>query len=157
VCAFIASSLFAQISFIPLPAVSLYQLSHKPSKQGRRIFHRANVQLKQRHYQVSVNLLEQALALDPGYWGAVNNLGYTYLKLEQQEVAEHTFEQAIQLDPENSIGYVNLSVAALNQQDYCVAENAARTALRLNPQLSEAKALLSLAQVGQGIWTHEGR
>jgi Flp pilus assembly protein TadD len=155
-CALIASPLFAQNSSGPSAVVSLYQLSHKPSRQARRLFDKANEELKRRRYRVSVQLFQQAAELDPNYWNAFNNLGYTYLKLDQKEKAEQVLERATRIDPENSIGYMNLSLAALNQREYGVAENTARTALRLNPALAEAKVLLTLAQVGRGNWTHEG-
>jgi len=148
-CLFSGSLLFAQSNH----SVSFYQLRHKSIKQARRFCDAATVELKKENYQAGIKLLEHALALDPNYWVAQNNLGFAFLHLQQQERALKAFQRAIEIDPMNAVGYTNLSVVALSRNDFPLAEKSASESLRLDPELPEAKAMLGLALVGQGIWT----
>jgi tetratricopeptide (TPR) repeat protein len=146
-CLLVASPGIAQNS------VSLYRLSHKPPKHARRLFDKGSAQLKLHHYQSSAALFREAIAADPEYWDAENNLGYIHLALAQREQAQEAFARATKIDPENPIGYVNLGIAALCNKRYSLAEESARRALRLAPAMCQAKALMGIAEAGEGHWT----
>jgi tetratricopeptide (TPR) repeat protein len=154
---FYAPFLWAQDPLASSSSISLYELSYRPPKQALKLFDKGSSELKLRHYQVALKLLKKALAIDPLYFAAENNLGYTYLQLDQQSAAEQAFKRALEIDPGNAVGHLNLCIAAMNRGNFRLAEKAARLALQLNPQMVEAKAMLGYAEVGQGRWTTEAR
>lgn len=155
VCFIGAFSLWGQSALVSTASVSFYELSHRPDKQARRLFNEGNAHLKRRDYAHSLKLFEEAISLDPNYWAAENNLGYSYLQLAQDGAAERAFRRAIEIDPRNPVAYANVSLVALTRNQFPVAESFARSALRLNPNFNSAKALLALAEVGQGNWSLE--
>lgn len=155
VCLLVCPLLFGQRCDTSHSLVSLYQLEHKPNKQARQLFQKASDELKRADYTAGLKYLNQALAADPDFWAAENDVGYAYLKLSENAKAEEAFERAIDIDPENPSGYTNLGVSALLLKDYKLAEKSALRALRYGEQNDEAKALLGLSQVAEGHYTPE--
>jgi Tfp pilus assembly protein PilF len=160
-CLFFCSLLSAQVASQDVPAspysVSVYQLRHKPVKEARRFCDAATVELKKEHYSAGLELLQQALSIDPDYWVAQNNLGFALLHLHRHVEAQKAFQRAVEIDPHNPLGYANLSVVALGMNNFLLAEKAAAQSMRLNPQMPEARAMLGLALAGQGNWTPQVR
>ena len=113
------------------------------------------LQVKAREYRSGIRFLQRAIAIDPEYWEAENNLGYAYLQLALAREAAQAFERAITIDPSNPIGYANLGISALHSSQFERAEECARKALRYSPDMPQAKALLGMSRAGQGDWSPE--
>lgn len=150
-----APFLFAQEVTPDKYTVTLHELQHMPPKEAQKLFREASATLKQGKFESGLKLLQKALALDPQYWSAENDLGYTYLKLGQIQKASDAFQQAIDIDPANVASYSNLGVSALILGDFKLAETSARRALQIDPTCVQAKGVLGLGEVGQGQWTDE--
>jgi tetratricopeptide (TPR) repeat protein len=154
---FLGNNLVAQHSVFDEHLVSLYELQHKPPANARVLVSKANSMLKHGQYAETVKTMLQALAADPDYWEAANDLGCAYLKLGQQRSAQEAFQRAIDIDPENAIAYTNMGMSALVEGDYKLAKQSALSALRIEPDLLEAMAVQGLSEVGEGHWTAEAR
>ena len=76
--------------------------------------------------------LEKALALDPEYAEAHENLGALYLKLNRRAEAEVHIRRAIELNPSSSFAHSDLGAIQLLAGDLQAAERSARRALQLS-------------------------
>lgn len=160
VCLLICASTFGQTSKIPNNRdylVTLHQLEHKAPTKANNLFTRATELLKKHKFQSGLELLQRAIDIDPSFWEAQNDLGYSYLVLKDNVHAEQAFQRAIDIDPANAIGYMNMSVAALACREYDLAAKSATRALRLNPMLPQARAVIAITSVSEGKWTGEAR
>lgn len=84
-------------------------------------------------YGEAIPLLHQALEIDPEFWGANYNLGYTYYRLGDVDKAQRYLMKAAQIDP-NKAGaffYLGLTQLKLNQLDD--AATAIRRAILIQP------------------------
>lgn len=86
---------------------------------------------------------KRALAADPTYTNALNNLGAVYIQLQEWDKAIATLQKSIELHPEFAASYYNLAGAYERSGMKAEAEAAYREAIRLEPE--DADALASLA------------
>lgn len=86
------------------PAQSLYEAANRAEKDGK--------------YEISAQLYEQAVALNPNYMEAWNALGYDYGKLGQQQKEEAAFRKALALDPAARWAHYNLGNVLMAQKKY---------------------------------------
>jgi len=125
--------------------VSLVTLQHKAPKKAHRELEKAELALKAGEPQESVKHLQAAIAIDPDYLEAYNNLGCRFLQLGRPEEAVKALEKAIELDPKAPFPLANLSAALLVTRDAPGAEAAARRALQVDPSSVRAHYLLGLS------------
>ena len=112
------------------PAKSLYDAADRASKNN--------------NYAVSAQLLEQAVAQDPNYKEAWNNLGYVYGKLGQQAKSEAALRKALALDPSARFAHYNLGNALREQKKFEEAIPEYKKELDLNPKNNNAHLNLSI-------------
>ena len=89
--------------------------------------------LRNRNYELAIELLERAVALEPKHKYAWNNLGRAYLGLQKTDDAVRCFQKAIAVDPYDEFAYNNLGLAYWRQQKYEEAANAFHKQLEINP------------------------
>ncbi len=84
-------------------------------------------------YGEAIRVFSQALEIDPEYWGAKYNLGYTYYRLGEPDKAEGYLVKAVTDDPDKAGGffYLGLTEFKLNRLD--AADTAIRRALQIQP------------------------
>ncbi len=79
-----------------------------------------------------------AVAADPGYAPALNNLGAAYLDLGERELALGHINRALKQAPQLASAYNNRGVAWAMARDYARAEEDWLTAARLDPGLRQS-------------------
>ena len=80
----------------------------------------------------------RALALQPKYFPAAQNLGAIALQLGKYDVAVQRLQYAVQLDPGNADAEFNLALALLGVKNLDGAASACRRAIQLNPNFAQA-------------------
>ncbi len=89
--------------------------------------------LRNRNYELAVELLKRVVALEPKHKYAWNNLGRAYLGMQKTDEAILAFQKAAEIDPYDEFAYNNLGLAYWRQQKYEEAVGAFRKQLEINP------------------------
>jgi tetratricopeptide (TPR) repeat protein len=79
-----------------------------------------------------------ALAMNPNYPDALNNLAAVYHGQHDYKQAERTYKQALKLAPGAAITYCNLGTAYFAEEKYKPGMEAYHKALELNPHIFDA-------------------
>jgi tetratricopeptide (TPR) repeat protein len=79
-----------------------------------------------------------ALAMNPNYPDALNNLAAVYHGQHEYKQAERTYKQALKYAPSSAITYCNLGTAYFAQEKYKPGMEAYHKALTLNPHIFDA-------------------
>ena len=135
--------------------VSVARLEHKVPRKARKEFRRAGKALRKGNEQKCIEHLQKAVAIDPEYVEAHNNLGARYLHIGQAEKALAEFRAALKLDAHAPVPQVNVAAALFTMKNFPDAETAARAALELNPLMTRARYILGLSLMEQHKFTPE--
>ena len=135
--------------------VSVSRLRHQVPAKARIELARSEREFRQGRLQASVEHLKKALAIDPVYMEAHNNLGARYIALGDDERAVDHLQTALRLDPSSAFAQLNLSLALYFLKRGDEAEQYARNAIRLTPELPKAHYLLGLILEAEGKNTLE--
>ena len=108
----------------------------------------------------AVKSYEQALAINPDYTEAHNNLGIAHKELNQLDDAVKSYGQAFAINPDYAEAHYNLGIAhkELNQLDDAV--KSLEKALAINPDFAEAHynfggALEGLGQLDEALASYD--
>jgi Tfp pilus assembly protein PilF len=129
--------------------VSLRRLGHKPPKQAQKEFRKAEESLRRGDAETAIAHLRQAVAIDPQYLEAQNNLGVRYLVAGQLEASRYHLDRALALDDRAPDVHGNLAALALHTGDAVEAERRARRFLSLGGDRQKGSYLLGLALARQ--------
>jgi len=118
-------------------AISAYQRETQQSavlwnKIGVAYHHLFALDQARKYYQL-------ALAKNPSYPDALNNLAAVYHGQHEYGQAERTYKQALKLAPSSAILYCNLGTAYFAQEKYKPVMEAYGKALALNPNIFDPK------------------
>lgn len=137
----------------PSPGIiSLARLRHKVPKAAQKAYRKGTKLFHSGKYLEASKELERAVALDPEYAGAHNNLGVQYAILSRFADAHREFLRAIDLDPALASANLNAARVELLKSDLASAEQHARRAsMLLSGQSDQAQLLLNsiLARSGR--------
>ena len=122
------------------PSVSAQDLS-VPAK-AREEFRKGMEAYAKGEDKVAEELLQEAVALYPGYVRAHNNLGVLYLKAGLKEKAFTEFSKAVEFDPKFAPGYVNQARVFVSDSNFAEAEPALKKAIEADPSALNAMVLL---------------
>jgi Flp pilus assembly protein TadD len=137
---------------LPLPSknppgegvISAARLRHKVPKQAEKALKRA-VKLSDSGKRLeATHEFELAIAYDPDYADAHNNLGVHYILLNRPADARRELLRAIESDPTLGIAFFNLGWMDLQSGDLTAAEQHAQRAVALSDRNSQAQQLLEL-------------
>jgi tetratricopeptide (TPR) repeat protein len=114
-------------------AIEAYERESQPSavlwnKIGVAYHHMFALDEARKYYQ-------KALAINPNYADALNNLAAVYHGQHDYKQAERTYKQALKYAPENAITYCNLGTAYFADEKYKPGMEAYRKAMALNPHV----------------------
>lgn len=123
----------------PGGAVSAARLRHKIPRKALKLF-RAG----------SLDGLEKAVAIDPDYMEAHNNLGCRYLQSGDYPRALQHLERAAELDPSSALTFTNIAVAYVQEQRLQDAEIAVRKALQLGDTSGKAHYVMGIVLLRRG-------
>lgn len=129
--------------------VSLRRLQHKPSRQARKEYDRAQRDLERRDIESAISHLRAATRLDPEFMEAYNNLGSRLLHLNRLNEAVDALERAAALDPAEPRPLVNLAIAQLHLGRHADAERTARAAAALPRDTRHAEYIVGLSLLAQ--------
>ena len=140
----------------PAGPISAIRLAHKPVKTARRLLRESESLAEHGNLAASAERLQQALAADPNWFEAWNNLGSRRLTLGQYAAAADAFRQALAIDSNNATVHSNLGLALLFLRQPLEAEESARRALRLDPGAARASYVAGMALLQQNKRPAEG-
>jgi tetratricopeptide (TPR) repeat protein len=101
------------------------------NKIGVAYHHMFALEQARKYYQM-------ALAMNPKYPDALNNLAAVYHGQHDYRQAERTYKQALKYAPSSAITYCNLGTAYFAQEKYKPGMQAYHKALALNPHIFDA-------------------
>jgi tetratricopeptide (TPR) repeat protein len=124
------------------PAKPLYDAAKRASASGNDA--------------TSAQLYEQAVAQDPKYKEAWNDLGYVYGRLGQQEKSEAALRKALALDPSAKYAHYNLGNALTAQKKYDEAISEYQKEIQINstnsyPHLNLGRAYMLTGQFAKAV------
>lgn len=125
--------------------ISLARLGHKPPSRAVKEFRRSVEARDKGRPEEAERRLRAAIAVDPAFLEAHNNLGTLLLERGRLGEAEAELRLASTLDPNSPIVLANLGVVLLHLGRVPEAENAARAAHRIDPSSIRAQYVLGLA------------
>ncbi|HTS65782.1 MAG TPA: tetratricopeptide repeat protein [Candidatus Acidoferrales bacterium] len=135
--------------------ISMALLQHKVPGKAQKELELAMRAKKKNDTGGAIDHLQKALALDPRYMQAHNNLGVCYIATGRAGLALGEFQKALEMDPADSGLQANVAAALLGLHQAADAERAARRSVELNGANPRAHYLLALAMLEQGRFTPE--
>jgi tetratricopeptide (TPR) repeat protein len=136
-------------------SVSVARLKHKIPSKAKKAFAAAQKRSQSGDSEGAAARLREAIALDPDYLEAHNNLGCRLLSLDRPEEAIESFQRAIELDARAPFAHANLATALLFLRRPAEAELAARQALETDGGISKTRYLLGMSLLHQRKYTRE--
>jgi tetratricopeptide (TPR) repeat protein len=136
--------------------VSAAALRHVVPKAAAKAHERSRKLFASGKFSDALRELEKAVALDPDFAEAHENLGALYLKLERPAEAEPHIRRAIELNPSFSFAHSDLSAIQLLAGDFEAAERSARRALQLSGGNDWARFVLGATLVLKAVTYSEG-
>lgn len=130
---------------------------HEPVPAARKAAQKADRLAKKGRHGEAIAEYRNALAIDPQYYEAENNLALELAASGDAAGAEKTLRGLIQSVPEHTLAFTNLCTLLLSQHRYQDAEAVARQALKLHQFSFKSNYLLGAALVDQGQWSEEAR
>ena len=103
----------------------------------------------------AINGFREALRRDPSLYGAWQDLGMAYIKLDQWKDAAQTFAELAQRQSESAEAAYLHALALFNSGESKQAEVEARRALRLNAGMADAQTLLGIILAARGSANQE--
>lgn len=97
---------------------------------------------------------EKAKTMAKGDPGIYNNMGVTYLVMNDEPAAISEFKEAVKLSPTNLEANMNLGFVALNSGDYELAKQSFEAALKKDP--GNVDGMLGLAVALRGVKDYDG-
>lgn len=128
---------------------SLSRMQHKIPKKAQREFDLAQRASAKGSKQQAILHFEKALAIDPLYFEALNNLGVQFARLSQFEQACQLFTRATVIDPADPLAEMNLAFTLLSLHRFPEAEQAARASLRSDSLSPRARFYLAISLLEQ--------
>ena len=126
------------------PMVSASELN-VPAK-ARKEVEKAEEAMSRRDWEKALERLNKAVAIDPQYAAAYNNLGVLYARMNDSVHEREALEKAISLDDHLSAAYVNLAKLCLREKNFPKAEMLLGKAVSVEPSNAENLMLLANAQ-----------
>jgi hypothetical protein len=115
--------------------------------RARKELDRANELIGKRDFPQAMERLNKAIAIDPSYAMAYNNLGVVYARMGDRARELEALEKAISLNDHFALAYVNLGRLQIATAHFPSAETALNKASACDPQNPAALALLAYAQL----------
>ncbi len=133
----------------PARPISLSRLQHKiPKKAQKAYFAAKDASEKGDKAKASVEL-EKAIALDPQFFEAANNLGVMYLTTGRLSEAYEMFQRATTIDSSDPLAEANLAYVLLAMNRFPEAEQAARASVRGDALSGRARFFLAVSLLEQ--------
>ena len=134
---------------------------HEPLPAARKIAeqaeHLAHKKPHKKQTEEAIAKYRQAVALDPLYFQAWNNLALELNADGKPDEAEQVLRRLMQSSAEHVVVFTNLAAVLSGQKRYADAETVARQAMKLHGYSFSANYVLGTVLVNEGRWTEEAR
>ena len=130
---------------------------HEVPKTARKAAEKAEHLAKKGRHDEAIAGFKSALAIDPLYYEAANNLALEQEAAGDNASAEQTLRDLIAAAPAHTLAFGNLGILLCKEGRYADAEAVARQALKAHKYSFKASFLLGTALVDQGKWTPEAK
>jgi Flp pilus assembly protein TadD len=131
--------------------ISIQQLSHKVPPLAKKAFDKGVRAEADGNHQEAAEAFRQAVAIDPEYVDALNELGAAEAALGELADAAQQFQKAVDLAPEHPLALPNLSIVLAKLRRFHDAAIVARRALKIVPDSGRIHYILAaciLVEVG---------
>jgi tetratricopeptide (TPR) repeat protein len=105
------------------------------SDEAKAHFARGRAQLLDNHLALAIASFEEALAADPAYADALNNLGVAQLMMGKAAEAARSFERAIAIRPDFAFAHANRGNAYIEMKKLPAAISSYERALEAKPDM----------------------
>jgi len=140
------------------PTISAHAVArHEPLPAARKAADKADRLAKKKRGAEAIAKYREALALDPLYFEAWNNLALVLNASGQTEEAEQVYRRLMQSNPEHVLVFTNLASLLSGQHRDAEAEVVTRQALKLHKYSFRANFILGAVLVNQGKWSEEAK
>lgn len=136
-------------------SVSFHQLTHEVPGKARKAYQNAERLKANGDLAKAIHFYQQALAADPQFLEAWNNLGSAQILTGDFATAQTSFEKAYALDPTAHPVLTNLAFVLLYSNHAAEAEGFARRAVQADPLAPKGLYVLGAALAGQNKNTEE--
>src|SRR5262249_46213139 len=103
----------------------------------------------------AIEHLNKAVAIDPQFWEALNNLGVNLALTNRIDLGIEQLRKAIAVDPHAPVAYANLALAFFEDQKCADAEQAARQNAAIDPLATTGPFILGTSLILQQKFTLE--
>jgi tetratricopeptide (TPR) repeat protein len=135
--------------------VTLHELGHRVPGRATKEYQRGRKAKEKGENEKAIAYFKKAIAVDPEFCAAINDLGTTYLRLDRTDLAVEQFQQAIAVDPHAAEPHSNMALGYLMQNEYADAQRAARRAIDLDRGGAHGPLVLGVSLVLEGKFTAE--
>ncbi len=130
--------------------VSVGQLRHKVPGKAMSEFRKGTAELKKRQLPSAVDHLKTAVALDPEFAEAHNDLGFAYVRLKEYPQSLQEFQTALALAPNQPMANDNLCLVLIELKRFAEAGQVAERVLKHGSDSAIAHYSLALSLLAQG-------
>ena len=145
------------LRFKNLPIVTVHQLEHSPPSKARRAYSKGRRFLEKEQFSEAITWLGEAVAIDPEYTEANNDLAAAYIKAGRPNQAIPLLNSAIHFDPHWGLAYFNLVIAYLSLNELSQAEYTARRMAEIDAGSPQAGFVLGLSLCMENRYTPEAQ
>jgi tetratricopeptide (TPR) repeat protein len=140
------------------PTVAVHRVSpHQPLPAARKAAAKAERLAQKKQHREAIAKYRQAVAVDPLYFQAWNNLALELSAAGQADEAERVFRRLIDSNPEHVVVFTNLATLLSGQNRFAEAETVARQAMALHSNSFSANFVLGSVLVNQGKLSDEAK
>jgi len=141
--------------FKDVPIVTVHQLKHSPPRQARKAYSKGRHYLEKQEFDEAITCLSEAVAIDPEYTAAHNDLAVVYIRRGKTDKAIPLLNSAINIDPYWGLAYFNLVIAYLSANDLSQAETTARRMAAIDAGSPQTGFVLGLSLTMENRFTTE--
>ena len=139
------------------PTLSADTFQHEAPAAARKLASRGEHFSKKKKHDEAIAEFKGALAIDPQYYEASNNLALEYFDAGKPDLAVDTLRKLTKAEPTHVLAFDNLAIILCKSGDYPEAEKVAAQAYKMHPFSYKANYVYGSAMVNQGKWTADAK
>lgn len=137
--------------------ISMKRLTFRPSKEARKVYRKAQSEAEHKRIREAIGLLRQAVAMEPEWAEAFNNLGVQYYRAADVPGAFAALARAHEIDPDSPEIGSNYAVVLIPMDRAPEAEALIRRIILRSGETPKGRFVLGMALAAQGIKKEEAR
>jgi len=130
---------------------------HEPLRAARKAAEKGERLAKKKQHDEAIAEYREAVALDPLYFEAWNDLALELETAGKTDEAEQVYRRLMQSNPEHVLAFTNLADLLSSQKRYAEAEAVARQAMKFHSYSFKANLVLGTVLVNEGKWSDEAK